>query len=104
MKRLFVIALLLVTLAGCDGVVIDLGGIKPLVPTPARPTRQYPKYKPQIPRINIERPLRQQNWVGREGEGSCTHATMIMILRHQGLEQAAAYWRQNMAMARISKV
>jgi hypothetical protein len=94
MKRLFVIAVLLVTATGCDGIVIDWGGAKPLVPTPARPPREYPKYKPRIPRINIERSLRQQNWAGREGEGSCTHATLIMILRHQGRADAAAYWRR----------
>ena len=41
MKRLFVIALLLVVLAGCDGVVIDLGDVKPLVPTPDRPPRAH---------------------------------------------------------------
>lgn len=94
MKRLFVIALLLFSIAGCDGIVIDLGGAKPGAPVPVRPLREYPAYAPQVPRVNIEKPLRQPNWVGRDGEGSCTHATLIMILRHQGRMDAAAHWKR----------
>jgi len=34
--------------------------------------------------------LRQPNW----GGGSCVHATNVMVLRHQGLYEMAAWWRK----------
>lgn len=95
MKQSVATVLLLAVVAGCDGVVIWLNN-EPAGNhrEPASRLRAYPKYKPQIPRIDIERSLRQVNWVGRQGEGSCTHATLVMILRHQGRVDAAARWRR----------
>lgn len=90
MKR-FLCAILLVCLTGCDlEIQIDLPGIN----QPIRPSINYPEYEPQVPRINIEKYLRQKNWIGYRGGGSCTHACLTMILRHQGRMDAADYWKR----------
>lgn len=94
MKRLLC-ALLLACMLGCDTEIkIDLGSGFDRVVSPVRPFLEYPEYEPQIPRIDIEKELRQKNWRGPEGEGSCTHATILTILRHLGQEELADDWRQ----------
>ncbi len=42
------------------------------------------------PPMDLPRSLREQNW----GGGSCVHASTVMCLRWQGLEDVAAMWRR----------
>lgn len=96
--RRIIVALVLLFSVGCNGpIVIDWGGgVLPLTtPTPApnRPRYQYPAYQVEYPTVNLETVLRQKNWRGRKGEGSCVHATTIMLLRWQGQYQWADYWK-----------
>lgn len=84
MKNIVAILLLTFTLAGCD-VVIDVGGQdKGIAPAPRK----------EYPTVNLPLSLRQQNWLGNKGEGSCVHATMINLFRWQGRYWMAAHWRQ----------
>lgn len=46
------------------------------------------------PALNLPRPLRQKNWLGRQWEGSCVHASWIMLLRWQNKNELADYWRR----------
>ena len=39
--------------------------------------------------------LRQPNWEAADGMGSCVNAATITILRYLGLEEQAAWWREN---------
>ena len=55
--------------------------------------------KPAIPVYNIERPivnpplaLRKSNWIGRQNEGSCVHATMISLFWWQHRDNLATRW------------
>ena len=45
------------------------------------------------PTVNIPMALRQSNWIGNQGEGSCVHATMISLFRWQGRYNTANKWR-----------
>lgn len=47
----------------------------------------------EIPVVNIPMELRQENWPGAEGGGSCVHATMISLMRWQGRYELAEYWK-----------
>ena len=83
-------ALLLVSLLGCQTEIeIDLGDGFPAPPPsmPVRPERDYPEHEREYPTVNLEHALRQANWIGSQGEGSCVHATMIMLFRWQGRER-----------------
>ena len=89
MKRILCV-IFLVCLSGCGlQIQIDRPGI-----APPRPEIKYPEYEREYPTVNIEKYLRQRNWIGREGQGSCTHASLIMLMRHMGKTEAAEYWRQ----------
>jgi hypothetical protein len=46
------------------------------------------------PVVNVPQDMRQSNWLGSRGEGSCVHATMISLLRWQGRLGMADHWRQ----------
>lgn len=46
------------------------------------------------PTVNVPPALRQSNWLGSEGSGSCVHATTITLLRWQGRYRMADYWRK----------
>ena len=87
MKRLFVIALLLVGLAGCDGIEIRFE-------EPPVDDRRAPAVPIEYPTVNLPVALRQANWRGDEGEGSCVHASMISLFRWQGRYATADYWRR----------
>lgn len=50
--------------------------------------------KQERPTVNVPVALRQSNWIGSQGEGSCVHATMISLLRWQGRLNKADRWRQ----------
>jgi hypothetical protein len=86
-KRLFVIALLFAVLAGCDGIEIRFDE-RPL------DNRRVPAVPTEYPTVNLPVALRQANWRGDEGEGSCVHASMISLFRWQGRYATADYWRR----------
>jgi hypothetical protein len=46
------------------------------------------------PIVNLPAELREENWLGSNGEGSCVHATMVMLLRWQQQEGVASHWRE----------
>ncbi len=48
----------------------------------------------EMPTVNIPLALRQSNWPGKEGMGSCVHATMISLMRWQGRYELAEYWKE----------
>jgi hypothetical protein len=47
----------------------------------------------EVPTMNLPWSARQQNW----GGGSCVHASTVMCLRWQGLDELAAWWRRTYA-------
>jgi len=49
------------------------------------------------PIVNLPPELREENWLGPGGEGSCVHATMVMLLRWQQQERLADHWRATYA-------
>lgn len=95
MRRLILATAACLLLVGCDHTVtVDFGNMTlPHVVDPQRPNIQYPAYESEYPTVNIDGALRQENWLGDEDEGSCVHATMIMLLRWQGRDDLADYWR-----------
>lgn len=95
MKRLL-FALLLISVIGCEGIKIDLGEAPVIVPSsPERPDVVYPAYEKEQPTVNLEEAFRQSNWIGSQDEGSCVHASMIMLFRWQGREDLADLWKAN---------
>lgn len=87
MKQLFVIALLMAIVTGCDGIELRLSN------KPAENRRGH-SAPIEYPAVNLPVALRQANWRGNEGEGSCTHATLVSLFRWQGRYATAAYWRR----------
>jgi hypothetical protein len=88
MRRFFAL-LLIVAAAGCQAVIEPDGPlVLPLDPAPIRS---------EYPTVNLPLGLRQQNWIGDRGEGSCVHASMVMLFRWQGFPAMADWWRQNNA-------
>jgi hypothetical protein len=79
MKRIVLALLMLVVVAGCEPQTIIQG-------TSAKKER---------PTVNLPRPMRQSNWLGRQREGSCTWATMISLLRWQQRYSTADWIRKN---------
>lgn len=57
-------------------------------------TRQSRRLESERPVVNVPVPDRQENWIGREGNGSCVHASFITLLRWQGRSDFADYWRR----------
>jgi hypothetical protein len=49
----------------------------------------------ELPTVNLPMALRQKNWLGPKQQGSCVHASMIMLMRWQGHLKLADWWRQN---------
>lgn len=82
MKKQLAILLLSLTLAGCE-VEID-------VDIPLMGMSQVTRN--EHPTVNLPVSLRQQNWIGWKGEGSCVHAAMINLFRWQGKFAFANYW------------
>jgi len=78
MKRILFALALLVSMAGCE--VVNNPGSRPV--TKERPT------------VNVPAALRQSNWRGSRGQGSCVHATMISLFRWQYRLKTADYWRR----------
>lgn len=91
MRRLLLILLLFV---GCDQTItIDFG----TTPSIFHQDYDYPDYKVERPTVNLETIFRERNWLGPQREGSCVHATLIMLFRWQGQFEMADYWRANFA-------
>jgi hypothetical protein len=88
MRTLFALILIVIA-AGCQ-VETDELRLDSLPPDEAPIRREYPT-------VNLPRGLRQQNWVGDRGEGSCVHASMVMLFRWQGFPAMADWWRANNA-------
>jgi hypothetical protein len=78
MKRILLALALLVVIAGCE--VTENTGNRAV--------------KKERPVVNIPLALRQSNWRGSQGEGSCVHATMISLFRWQGRLNTAERWRK----------
>ena len=78
MKRILVVLVLLACLAGCK-VSGDFG---------------ISAAKKERPTVNVPESLRQSNWIGDRGMGSCVHASMISLLRWQYRLKTADHWRQ----------
>lgn len=95
MRRLFILVLLL--FAGCDQTVtIDLGNWDAFTPPGIfNQDYDYPDYEIERPTVNLETVFREHNWLGPQREGSCVHATIIMLFRWQGEFEMADYWRAN---------
>ena len=77
MRRVFSVLVLLASVAGCE-VQGNLGASAPK----ERPT------------VNVPAALRQSNWRGPQGQGSCVHASMISLFRWQYRLKTADYWRR----------
>jgi len=76
MKRLLLVVLLIV---GCEA--------------PNNKLHRIPKK--ERPAVNLPLSLRQHNWIGNRGEGSCVWASTITLLRWQGRYQMADWIRQH---------
>ncbi len=94
MRKLLAAIMLLTLMAGCDETLtIDLGN----VPTISRPINVYPPFTEEYPTIQVEQVFREQNWLGPQGEGSCVHASMVMLFRWQEQYDLADMWRATYA-------
>jgi hypothetical protein len=92
MRRLLILLTLL--FVGCnETITIDFGNRE--LPMLSHPNYDYPDYTVERPTVNLEAVFREENWLGPQGEGSCVHATLIMLLRWQGQHELADYWRAN---------
>ena len=86
---IFAVCAMLMVLCGCGqldtimpDVDVDLGIDSPVVIV-------------ERPVVNIPSDLRQENWLGNLGEGSCTWASTISLLRWQGRYNTADWVRKN---------
>lgn len=87
MKNILLILVLL--LAGCDG-GINVSGPNDAVATV------------ELPTVNLPVSLRQENWLGNRGEGSCVHATLISLFRWQGRYWMANHWRAKYSAGEVA--
>lgn len=97
------LSLCFLSLSGCDEITIEFG--EPAAKRPQCPDGKCPLRKPkvnlQIYRrwkvggygelwMDLPKELREKNYAG----GSCVHASTEMVLRWQGFEELADWWRQ----------
>jgi hypothetical protein len=78
MTRIFITLALLASVAGCD-TEWNWGATAP---------------KKERPTINVPASMRQSNWRGPQGQGSCVHASMISLFRWQYRLKTADHWRR----------
>lgn len=79
-------------LIGLIGLVF-LGGCEPTRPTPdVVPCPPPPR---EIPVANLPELLREWNWLSKNQEGSCVHASTVYHLRWHGQFKLAKWWREN---------
>jgi len=98
MQRLCAALLLIAVLTGCDSTLtIDFGNVPTIDLQQDHPIYAYPGYQVEMPTVNLEQAFRQENWLGPQREGSCVHASMIMLFRWQGRPDLADRWRQTYA-------
>lgn len=98
MKRILACFLLLFTFAGCG----QLDSFWPVIDAdfginidPVGPYNRNQVVVDERPVVNVPMALRQSNWLGRRGQGSCTWATAISLLRWQGRYRTADWIRKN---------
>jgi hypothetical protein len=83
-----ILATLLVFLsAGCRQEVAAVGAAVNLAP-------QVSPYRADPPAA-LPESLRQKNWIGSQGEGSCHHAAFCDVLRRQDMPEMAGWWRRH---------
>lgn len=56
-----------------------------------------PAPEPERPVVNVPKSMHERNWVDRNGSGSCVHASTLLVLKWQGQDELAKYWRENYA-------
>lgn len=44
--------------------------------------------------VGLPSRMRERNWLGSSGQGSCVHAAMVHLFRWQGRHAQAQWWRQ----------
>lgn len=44
--------------------------------------------------IDVPPTMRQENWLGSSGQGSCVHASLVTLLRWQGQHTLAEQWKR----------
>ena len=74
-----VFVMLIIAMAGC---------------APSYSRKTYTTPAAEIPRVNVPASMRQQNWIGNQGYGSCTHASLITLLRWNGRDRLANAWKR----------
>lgn len=91
MKKLLML-MLLALFIGCDETLtIDFGNANvPIINTVVT----YPPFAEEYPTISVEQVFREENWLGPQGEGSCVHASMVMLFRWQEKYELADRWRR----------
>ncbi|KKL75688.1 hypothetical protein LCGC14_2052380 [marine sediment metagenome] len=72
-----VFVMLIIAMAGC---------------APSYSRKTYLTPAAEIPRVNVPASMRQRNWIGNQGYGSCTHAALITLLRWNGRDEIANAW------------
>lgn len=97
MYRLPFVAVVVIA-AACCGCKVKSN--RPTCPGGACPARQSAEVIPyrtvplgEVPVMNLPLSARQRNW----GGGSCVHASTVMCLRWQGLDELADWWRRTYA-------
>lgn len=79
MLRKSIVAILLVLLVGCNELEVVLN-----TPPP-----------PETPTVNLPERMRVRNWRSpRNGQGSCVHASTVMLLKWLGEEEMAIKWQR----------
>jgi hypothetical protein len=73
----------LLLLLCCLGCSTSAARYRPL-PAPSRT---------ETPSVNPSRDIRQKNWLGKNNEGSCVHASLSSMLHWQNQFELAKWWR-----------
>ncbi len=84
MKTLLPIVLVALALCGCEAKV-----------APPKRTQAMPALSNNFPVVNLPYSLRQSNWLGPQGEGSCVHATMVSLFNWNGMYDMANWWKSH---------
>lgn len=65
-----------------------------LIPVSLEAKPPVKAYRGEYPTVNLPYAMRQQNWLGPNGEGSCVHASMVSLFRWQGQPVLADWWKK----------
>jgi hypothetical protein len=84
MKQLALVGFLLI--------LVGIAAQNPDFNIKATPKRVFGPGVTEKPVMNLPLALRQANWRGRNGSGSCVHASWISCLRWQGQYAMAEWW------------